>query len=79
VSKADRIADISPTVVFESLSTFNTSLSSVARAAETEVLAELLEEPELVELPLVDVPLVAVDAVAVEAVVVVVVELLVAA
>jgi hypothetical protein len=60
VSKADRIAASSATVVPEPCSIDKTSLCSVARALESELLDELLELPEL---PL-DVP-VEVDAVAV--------------
>jgi hypothetical protein len=49
VSKADRMAASSPTVVPEACSIDKTSLCSVARALESDVLDELLELLELLE------------------------------
>ena len=73
VSKAERMAASSPTVVPEPCSIVKTSLCSVARALESDVLDELLEVPELLERSSsLEVPLdvlVAVEAVAVVAVV----------
>jgi hypothetical protein len=62
VSKADRMAASSPTVVPEACSIDRTSLCSVARALESDVLDELLELLELSLEVLVEVDAVAVVA-----------------
>ena len=65
VSKADRMAASSPTVVPEACSIDRTSLCSVDRALETDVLDEPLEVSDVVEL--LEPPLDVVNVVVVEA------------